>query len=457
MTRPAQWAHQRAARQALNFVLDRTTGAALFADMGTGKSRTALDVMADQGARRLVIVAPKTVCQDVWPDQLASWSDLDPVNAYDGPMSTRIRRVRRAGRGSAVIVNYEVVRKKEMATALLGWLPDGVIVDESHRIAGPGTKQSRAVRRIAQVAPTRLALSGTPISTSLGPLGIWSQFAALDPTVFEPTFTKFRKTYTAVVDRGDDYDGVTAGRAGALTYFRYRDLDKLRAHMRLISHRVKAEDVLDLPGEIDRNLTVRLGPKARRAYRQLEKQMVADVGRGIVTAPNALTKLLRLSQIASGYVPSDDGRDELYDRAKGRALDELLADLTDQRVVVMAQYRADLAQIRQVAKKRAYELSGRIKQLAEWRADPVGVLAVQIQAGSEGIDLTAARQMVWWSVGYDLVRYRQARARIHRPGQNLPVVHTHLIAADTVDQDVRAALDGRQSIVNRVVEALKAR
>ena len=62
------------------------------------------------------------------------------------------------------------------------------------------------------------------------------------------------------------------------------------------------------------------------------------------------------------------------------------------------------------------ELSGRVNTLPEWQEGKTDVIAVQIQAGGVGIDLTRASYCVYYSVGFSLGDYEQSLARVHRPG-----------------------------------------
>ena len=65
--------------------------------------------------------------------------------------------------------------------------------------------------------------------------------------------------------------------------------------------------------------------------------------------------------------------------------------------------------------------------------------------------LTRARYSVFYSVGYSLGKYMQARARTHRPGQTNPVEHIHLIARNTVDVKIMRALEKRAEIIESIL------
>jgi SNF2 family DNA or RNA helicase len=58
-------------------------------------------------------------------------------------------------------------------------------------------------------------------------------------------------------------------------------------------------------------------------------------------------------------------------------------------------------------------------------------------------------------VGYSLSDYDQFCARVHRPGQDRPVVYFHLIAENTVDQAIYKAIERKRDIIECVLEQLK--
>lgn len=83
------------------------------------------------------------------------------------------------------------------------------------------------------------------------------------------------------------------------------------------------------------------------------------------------------------------------------------------------------------------------------------ILAVQIQAGGVGIDLTRASYSIYYSVGFSLGDYEQSLARVHRPGQTRNVVYIHLVAEQTIDEKVYRALSEKKNVVEAVIEESK--
>jgi SNF2 family DNA or RNA helicase len=200
-----------------------------------------------------------------------------------------------------------------------------------------------------------------------------------------------------------------------------------------------------------------------RFYRAMEREMVAEIEAGTVTAANALTKLLRLQQATGGYARTDELGTVLIDGTptKRQMLEDRLDDLpVTEPVVVFCRFRSDLDDVQAAARSlgREYaEVSGDRKDLERWQAGEAVILGVQIQSGGVGIDLSRAAYAFYYSLGYSLGDYEQSLARLRRPGQTRCVRYYHLVAPGTVDEQVYAALRERRSVIDAVLRNLSPR
>jgi SNF2 family DNA or RNA helicase len=149
-----------------------------------------------------------------------------------------------------------------------------------------------------------------------------------------------------------------------------------------------------------------------------------------------------------------EGEVREVNHAKGDALQSVLQDLGPaERVVVFCVFRHDLDEVRDVTHSEGrhyYELSGRAHELDGWVGDPGSVIAVQIQAGAEGVDMTCASHAVYFSLPHSLALYEQSRARLHRPGQARPVSFLHLIAEGTVDEAMYGSLQRKRDVIDEI-------
>lgn len=477
------WRHQTEA-----FWFCRSKRSALIAcDMGTGKSRIVVDLIVNRGHRRTLILCPKSVVR-AWPVQFERHAAL-PVRVLALDEGTIAERQAHAAlcyehleEPLAVVINYDAAQLEPFAswTAKVQW--DLVVCDESHRIKAPTGSTGKWVRRLARNSRCRLCLSGTPMAHS--PLDLWGQAAFLEPARWG-RFREFKARYAmtkaelirsirsaAATVSDDDLARSLNTDLGTVRRYRsskwpiqefeehvihcYRNEDDLNRRFYEMSFRVAAEDVLDLPPVTHEERTCKLGLKAAKLYRELERDLYSQIDAGEVTAANALVKLLRLQQVTGGHITTDDGTVEAVDGEKAALLADLLEDLApEEPVVVFARFTADLESIKRSSGRTGAELSGRVNQLASWQAGEANLLAVQIGAGSEGIDLTRARYCVFYSLGFSLGQYLQALARCHRPGQERPVHYYHLLAAGTVDERVYAALKERRDVIESILAARK--
>ena len=209
----------------------------------------------------------------------------------------------------------------------------------------------------------------------------------------------------------------------------YQDMDDFNRLLSEHTFIVKKRDVLDLPPVTHEPIPIELSPANMKQYRQFRDELVLEVDRGLMTADNALTKLLRLQQITSGYMKTDrwyeDGTvsdSELVQIGsdKADAFTDLLDGFpTDEPIVVFARYHCDLDNIKRVseAQHRHYiELSGRANGYEVWKRGTGTVLGVQIQSGGTGVDFTRSAYGVYYSIGFSNGDYEQSLARLDRPG-----------------------------------------
>jgi SNF2 family DNA or RNA helicase len=436
------WPHQT---EALEFLRGKA-GAMLAMDMGTGKSRVIVDLIAQEGYQRVLILAPLSVVANVWPGEFAKHA---PGLLHVLPLAGKSTKTRQeaaakaldSGRPTAVVLNYDAVWRQPFGDWALKQPWDLLVMDESHRIKAPGGVASRFCSRLSDRVGHRVALTGTPMAHS--PLDIYAQYRAIDKSIYGTSFTRFRSRYAVM------------GGFNRLQVIAYQRETELRNLFYSRAYRVESDDVLDLPSTLSINLKCDLGREGQRLYNEMAGQFIADVEGGHITASNALSRLLRLQQITSGYGRLEDGTDVEIDTSKAKVLEDVLTDIGKEPVVVFTRFVHDLDVVHRIAAKvgvPSFEVSGRRKDLSEWNE---GVLAVQIQAGGLGLDLTKARYAIYYSLGFSLGDYSQSMARLHRPGQTHPVEYIHLLASGTIDETVMAALARRAAVIDHILEEVR--
>ena len=428
-------------------------------EMGTGKTKAVVDAICNMDdCRKILILCPKSVI-DTWPAEFTKHghSHVTVVPLYNGSIRKRAREANRAmllaearNEKIAIIINYEAAWRTEFAMLAMDVYWDMVVADECHRIKAPGGKISWFMKRLSKMAKRRVGLSGTPMPHS--PLDVYAIYRFLDPTIYGTSNTRFKSMYAVM--GGFQKDGIYKQVVG------FQNLDDLHEKFYSIAHRVKKADVLDLPEVVHERRIIHLSDTARKLYDELKAEFIADVGSGVITAANALSRLLRLQQITSGFGVIETGDKVEVDQGKYNALLGIFTDLdSKESIVVFCRFTRDIEQTHKAAKKaerKCCELSGHFNELAEWKESTGGeVLAVQIQAGGVGVDLSRAAYCCYFSLGFSLGNYEQSLARLHRPGQTRSITYLHLVAKNTVDEKVYTALRKRRQVVEEILAQIK--
>jgi SNF2 family DNA or RNA helicase len=436
-------------------------------EMGTGKTKGVIDgilLLHEKGPRVVLIVCPASVV-DVWAREVPKHVE-DPDSRFVVAASTArqvVKRVREAkdaieraeatGRTAIVVTNYESFTLDSSPFLIFAtsrtW--DLLVLDESHRIASPGTKTSRAMTsRVGPLAARRVCLSGTPMRNS--PLDLYSQCRFLDAGIFGSNQRQFLERYATL-----DFFGNVVG---------LQNTEELAERFGLVAMRVDKRAVLDLPPVTVQTRRCSLGDEGRKIYQSVEDELATEIGDAKVVAANSLVRLLRLQQITSGYVAVETESGATVDRevdgAKIAELAEILDEIRpDEPVVVFCRFRRDLRAVQSLAKDRGRgyrELSGDRNELRDWQDARGGeVLGVQIKAGGVGVDGTRAAYVVFFSVGFSLADYEQALARVDRPGQTRPVTAINLVVRGTVDEAVFGAIESKKDVVEGVLDYLRGR
>ena len=436
--------------------------AALLMEQGTGKTLSAISIA---GARylkgeikRLLVLAPLSVVS-VWKNEFEKIATFSyTVRVFN---KKEVLDLREAPKGlDVLVINYESAWR--IIEKLIKWNPGMIIADESQKIKNGRAKQSKGLHKLGDQVKYKLILSGTPVTQ--GPMDVWSQYRFLNPTIFGRKFLSFREKYAVM------------GGYGGYQIVAYKNLPELADKAHSIAYRVTKAEALDLPAQVDQVVTVPLEPEAKEQYKQLEKDFILEFGNGKeVKAPIVLTQLLRLQQITGGFVPVESSDVKLdgepneitevmeISKAKLDMVKELLEDFPhNKKVVIFARFIPEIEALNEIAdqlKRKTVIISGTHKNRAEsiekFQNDPeVTILIAQIQTGGLGITLTASDTVIFYSTTFSFADYEQAKARVHRIGQAHSVTYIHILAEDTVDEDILKILQSKGNMAKLIVDTL---
>lgn len=427
-------------------------------EMGCGKTLTAIATMGalyEAGKiQRCLVVAPTTVVP-VWPKEMAEMADFPFVSCtmLGGDKRRRIRQYREMMQRSAgssalklVCINYQEIFREGIIDLLKEYHADLVILDEGHYIKNHTASTSKAACELGQMARYRLLLTGTPVTNNN--TDVFGLFKFVNSNVFGDNFYSFRNKYCVMGGfKGKQVMGS-------------KNKGELVRRMHSASLRVTKADALDLPEETYETRYVELSKAEREVYTQLQKNGLAELADGEITAPRIITKMLRLQQVAGGFVKLDE---EEGVKPIGRSKLDALMEIVDQvvvdsgeKLVIFARFLPEVHSICRELEGRGVKYAviyGDIKQetrgeiVNDFQKNPeTKVFVAQIATAGLGITLHAASTAVFYSMDFSFANYAQATARIHRIGQRHPCLYINLVAMDTIDEQILKAIRAKEDL-----------
>jgi SNF2 family DNA or RNA helicase len=442
------WGHQTKAIEAAAGRL--AEGFALFMGMGTGKTKTSLDILfSTEGSldKYCLVLVPK-IGFGVWHSEIIrNYPHMEGkvilLNKSSKDNGAIMRDYIASGlKGYIFLVNYESVWRNPLGTMLIKYPPSTIIADESHKLKSPSSKVSRYMQRLGLRTTNRLILTGTPMPNGFP--DIYAQFRFLNGKIFGTSLKAFQDRFCIM--------GGFEGRQ----VMGCKDPTALGKIIASHSFSVKTEDVIDLPPMLHTDIDLFLPPSQMEEYKKLRKESILwlEEGGEAITPSNALVKALRLQQYVNGNVPKEDTTFKKTNHVKIDAVRDFLTDISEE-VVIFTRFTAEMNDIRQLCAELDvpyYEISGRSNDLEMWKKDPKGVVCIQIQAGGVSISLTEYNRIIYFTHPYSYGDYEQSFRRVCRPPQDKTVYIYHLVVQDTIDKQVIRALGEKKSLIEFILK-----
>ncbi len=436
--------YQREGFAWLRFLWHTRLGGILADEMGLGKTLQSLALAqaaleAGELERPILVVVPTSMI-GTWASEAAKFAPGLNVVAITETAKRRDQPLPDLVDGTHLVVtSYTLLRLEADEYLGLSW--SGVLLDEAQFVKNPGTKAYQAIRRLN--APTKVALTGTPLENNL--MDLWSLLSITAPGLF-PDPKAFTESYRKPIEAGDT-----------------DVLARLHRRIRpLILRRTKSAVAKELPDKQEQVVTIPLAPAHRKIYdrhltreRQKVLGLVDDLNRNRITILRSLT-LLRQLALAPSLV------DQSYPATSAK-IDALLAHLEElaaagHRALVFSQFTGFLSLVRQrlVEEGIAFEyLDGRTRdrtrRIEQFRSGRAPVFLVSLKAGGFGLTLTEADYVFildpWWNPAAE----NQAIDRTHRIGQDQPVNVYRMVSANTIEERVVALQQRKRNLFDAVV------
>ena len=436
-------------KRAVTLLLGQSSGG-LFLDPGLGKTAISLAtflILKEQGyAKKILIIAPLRPLYKVWPDEIEKWEEFKDITytILHGPSKYQNLQLD----VDIYLINPEgllwLLNTKQLP---VNW--DILIVDESTKFKDSTTKRFKLLKPFIPMFSRRWILTGTPSPNGLEDL--FGQIYLLDMgRALGRYITHYRMQYFE--------------RAGWNLYdWRPRPgaFQEVTERISPLVIQLSAEDYLQMPELVYRDISVSLPPKVMKEYKDVEEIFIARLEEADIVAANAAVAGIKCRQMANGAVYDAQKNVIPIHEEKLDALESIIEELSGKPVLVLYEFDHDrqriLARLGEVP-VLGHGLNPRTLEaiIDGFNAGTVRVLLGHPASMGHGLNLQGScHHIIWFGITWNLEFYDQAIARIYRQGQKESRVYVyHIIAKDTLDERVLQTLTAKDKTQQMLLKAL---
>lgn len=481
-------------RQSVDFI-KKTPFCGLFLEPGLGKTAVTLTAIYELAKERqlphghILVIAPKNIARSTWIDEMKKWGfnfryKSLIVNEKGKDLSKKAREKlfleALTEKPTIYFINRELVKTlvdfyvdrseetrkrypKGRYNYSQGWIFKTVIIDELQSFKSYKSQRFLSMKCICAHIDRFIGLTGTPAPNGLEDL--WAEIFLMDKGArLGKNITEFRKKFMdpGLVIKGNLVNYKPKPGAKEAVYELIKDLA------------ISMENtILNLPSVTYSDTVVHMNDIEYAMYKTFAKKRVVEVMHDDnmdtteITAANAASLHIKLSQIASGAIYLDDEASKssapAYKVIHEHKLEylEYIVNNTSSPVLVAYHFKSDKDMICKYfeASKDLPDVTvfdGSPEMLHAWNRREIPVMLIQPQSAGHGLNFQqGGHTLVWYTITCSLEEYIQTNARLHRNGQTHPVTIHHLLADKTIDRHILDRVLKKDADERELLDAVK--
>jgi SNF2 family DNA or RNA helicase len=456
-------------QEAIDFIADIGGSGALFHEIGCGKTRTALEIykqLAHGSVLKLIVFCPLSLIEAAWGVDIRRFTNFRYLNCHDNPPVYRLDT-------QIYIFNYESLLSEVRFQAIRTMLNAGnfmCVLDESSRIKNHKAQTAKKLLALRDYFKYRLVMSGTPAPNC--ETEYWAQVNFIKPGIVHESFYPFRNYYFHLERERNGKVEFTSGQIYSKLAvqqmfqrgWHYAMTPKMRqalmSRIASYAHYARKADCLDLPDQVDEVRGIEMNTKQALVYRSMKNDLIAEIKESCIVAQVALTKILKLREICSGFAIND--KEEIVDidcgNPKLTELQNVLEEAGDQPVIIWIQFQHEAQQIKDLLGDKAVTLYGETKDKDEsinsFKEGRAHYLIAHGRSAGHGLTFTNCCLQIFYSLDYSWELYTQCRGRIHRAGQINKCTYIHLLTKNSIEEEIFQVLKNKgnaQEILYRMI------
>lgn len=421
-------------------------GSSLLAlEMGLGKTVVSAtyhrDLIYSTKAERCLVVAPKKVALNTWPDEFAKWSQLQEIKY------SQMTGLDPRGRAAAArnLQDFNIINRENLMWLIdfwkRDWPYDSIILDEAKWCCNGQTfKQLRKVRKYIDYATL---LSGTPAPS--GHIDLFGQAWMVDQGErLGVNITSYRNKYFNKHPMGFGYK--IKGKE------QEAEIERLMGEIALY---MAADDHIDLPPIKSNTIAIPLPQKLRNVYDQFKEDFIVELETGTILAESDAAKSNKLLQFCNGAVYDENKGVHQFHNEKLDMMAEVLKD-TESPVLCAYSYKHDLPKLTKRF-PNAVVLDDNPATVKKWNAGKIQLLICHPASAGHGLNLQfGGNTIIWFGLTWSLELYWQFMYRLKRRGQKAStIIAHHLTIKDSIEDNLLRALYTKGITQDQILEAMR--
>lgn len=406
---------------------------ALYMEMGTGKTRTAIELAYIRFVKNKIDIVlwlcPCSVKETIKRELGKHIEGFEEKFIIEGIESL----------SSSIRLNSKLLNLVSSRRVML-------IVDESNLVKNHRAKRTINITRLAEKCPYKLILNGTPITRNEKDL--YSQWYILDWRILGyRSFWSFAANHL-------EYDNFGRIR-------RTLNLDYLVGKIAPYTYQIKKSECLDLPNKTYETVYCNLTYEQEQHYQKVANELLFDVDE---LEPHTIYRLFTgLQNVISGLkvkvgttLESKPFFSNPLDNPRIQKLLDTINGL-EEKAIIFCKYTHEIKIITELINKKygegtAVEFYGELNQkkrqrnLRKFEDKAQFLVAIKTCAGY-GLNLQFCSYVVYYSNDWDYATRGQSEDRVHRMGQKNNVHYVDICAANTLDERILRCLYRKENLI----------
>jgi SNF2 family DNA or RNA helicase len=423
---------------------------ALFMEMGTGKTLTAMELVR-QRSRKISKVIYLTLVNLKHSVALEFIRHSPETSVYLFNDKTKDGRIPKA---FVYVVGIESIGQSDRAYLACNSLIDEntcVILDESDTCKNHAALRTMRITAMSDRARYRFALTGTPAGEGIVDLYAQMRFLSAEILGYK-SFYSFAANH---LEYSEDYPGLIT---------RSLNTDYIAKKINPFVYQVTKDECLNLPSKIYRSHYGSMTWSQQELYGQAKESILMSCPDDDIDSHTIFRLFTALREIVSGFWnETDDPRAKhkklsqlhVCEHERLALLDDAIAHADDSpKIIIWVNFQYCIGQVvRHLAKEYGEgaiaqyhgQTENREEEIDRWR-DNARLLVASPRCGGRGLTLNEASHAIFYNNDFPYRLRAQAEDRCHRIGQTVNAAYHDIVLVGSIDERIAIALAKKESL-----------